>query len=89
MSLQKQPTRYRTISIQELRTSMPTVAQNLAMGYGYILIRKSKPLAEIRPISEGRSLSREDALNFFAHPAKTFLLRKKKSAVQIIRDDRR
>ncbi len=79
---------YKTISVQELRTNMPEISKNLEYGIGYILIRKSKPIAELRPIQKDDMLAREKVLDFFARPPKSMLIHSKKSAVQIIREDR-
>jgi hypothetical protein len=90
MNPKKQNTLYRTISVQELRTKMPEISRNLQYGIGYILIRKSKPIAEIRPyhIANLEQESRKKTLSFFSHPPKWAFIKTKKSAVQLVREER-
>lgn len=90
MHQRKRVTQYQTISVQELRTRMPEISRNLEYGIGYILIRKSKPIAEIRPyrIAHIEQEARKKALSFFAHPPKWALIKTKKSATQMVREDR-
>lgn len=56
-------------------------------GNRYILIHRSKPLAEIAPMGKNFPSSAE-ALEFFANPPKSMLFKSDKSAVELIREDR-
>lgn len=77
-----------TISIQQLRTQLPQICENLQKGAHYILIRRSKPIAELRPIKQYTLNTYQTALELFSNPPKKFLITAKKSAVQLIREDR-
>ena len=75
------------ISTKELRLNMPKIRRGLAGGRKYLLIHRSKPIAEIVP--PGKSFpSPAEALDFFANPPKEILFKSDKSAVELVREDR-
>lgn len=76
-----------TISTKELRLNLPKIRRGLARGRKYLLIHRSKPIAEVVPPGESFPSSAE-ALEFFSNPPKKLLFRSKKSAVELIREDR-
>lgn len=43
------------ISVKELRTKFPFVRSELAKGTTFLIIHKSKPIGELKPISENGS----------------------------------
>ncbi|MBI5356570.1 hypothetical protein HZB78_03070 [Candidatus Collierbacteria bacterium] len=76
-----------TISTKELRLNMPKIRRGLSGGRKYLLIHRSKPIAEIAPPNNGFPSSAE-ALDFFANPPKEMLFKSDKSAVELVREDR-
>lgn len=72
-----------TISVKELRTKFPKIKKALEKGVGYTLIYRSKPLAEIKPVSASYITFRK---LLKAYPKLNF--RSKKSAVQLVREER-
>lgn len=76
-----------TISTKELRLNLPKIRRGLARGKKYLLIHRSKPVAEVVPPG-GTFPSAAEALEFFANPPKELLFKSKKSAVELVREDR-
>ncbi len=76
-----------TISTKELRLNMPKIRLGLSRGRRYLLIHRSKPVAEISPPDKEFPSSAE-ALGFFANPPKEMLFKSDKSAVELVREDR-
>lgn len=76
------------ISIQQLRTKLPQICKNLQKGVRYILIRRSKPVAELRPIKEYSLNNHQNILELFSRPPKELLKTSKKSAVKLVQEDR-
>lgn len=71
-----------TISVKELRTNFPKIRKALEKGQSFSLIYRSKPVARIEPfLSSHEGLKRLLA-------AKSLHFKSKKSAVQLIRDER-
>ena len=71
-----------TISVKELRTNFPKIRKGLENGKSYTLIYRSKPVAEIKPISASYKVFQ----NLLT--AKSLHFRSKKSAVELIRAER-
>jgi len=74
------------LSVKELRTQFPSVVERLSHGQDFIVIHRSKPIARLSPYASRRAPA--DALKFFAKPPKRLRFRSKKSAVQLVRDER-
>lgn len=72
-----------TISVKELRTNMPKIIKALKKGSSYTLIHRSKPVAEIKPVS-----SSQEGLKRLLELGPSFHFRSKKSAVELIREER-
>jgi len=72
-----------TISVKELRTNLPQIIASIKKGASYTLIHRSKPVAQLNPISS----SHEGLKRLFNAPPSLFF-RSKKSAVELIREDR-
>jgi len=72
-----------TISVKELRTNFPKIRKGLENGTSYTLIYRSKPIAEIKPISASY-IAFQKLLK--AYPKLSF--KSRKSAVQLIREER-
>lgn len=79
---------YQTISVQQLRTELPNICGQLEQGVSYVLIRRSRPIAEIRPLSSHRTTAQQQALRFFAAPPKAAQFKATRSAQQLIRKER-
>ena len=74
------------LSIKELRTRFPEIRREIEKGTRFILLHRSRPIGELRPIK--KTPSGEGLLELFSHPSKRFLLRSRKSAVNLIRAER-
>ncbi|OGD84484.1 hypothetical protein A2696_01345 [Candidatus Curtissbacteria bacterium RIFCSPHIGHO2_01_FULL_41_13] len=72
-----------TISAKELRNNLPRIINSLKKGKDYTLIYRSKPVAEIRPVS-----SSQEGLKMLLAARKTLSFKSKKSAVQLVREER-
>jgi len=72
-----------TISVKELRTKFPKIRKGLENGTSYTLIYRSKPVAEIKPISASYKVF-QNLLN----APKSLHFKSKKSAVELIRKER-
>lgn len=78
----------KTVSIKEFRQNLPRICEEIENGTSFLVIRRSKPIGQFGPV-KGRDLeAQRETLKFFANPPKKFLFRSKKSAVEIIREDR-
>jgi len=78
----------KTISVKELRQNLPRICGEIQEGTSFLVIRRSKPIGQFGPVKGGDLETQRKALKFFANPPKKFLFRSKKSAVEIIREDR-
>lgn len=74
------------LSAKELRQQLPKIKRRLERGESFELIYRSKPLASITPLSFRPTPKKAFAL--FANPPKKWLIRSKKSAVQLVRAER-
>ena len=72
-----------TISVKELRAHLPKIIESLKKGANYTLIYRSKPVAEIRHIS-----SSHEGLKKLLELGPSFHFRSKKSAVELVREER-
>jgi predicted mannosyl-3-phosphoglycerate phosphatase (HAD superfamily) len=73
----------KTITAKELRSKFPWVQEQLALGVTFVVICRSKPVAEMRPYNEslhsesgmsaleysGWLKNTESSLNFWNHPS--------------------
>lgn len=73
-----------TISAKELRNNLPKIISSLKKGKDYTLIYRSKPVAEIRPVS-----SSHEALKRLLNAPQSLHFRSKKSAVELVREVRK
>ncbi len=71
-----------TISVKQLRNNFPQILKALENGISYTLIYRSKPIAQIKPISNSHQ-GLKDLLNF-----QPFEFKDKKNAVELIREER-
>ena len=76
-----------TISVKELRLDLPKIIKRLERGERFTLIYHSKPVGELVPRRELKVLPK-GALDFWANPPKKFMFSSKKSAVELVREDR-
>lgn len=74
------------LSVKELRTNFPKIRRELEHGESFELIHRSKPIADITP--KRFKPTPKEAFAFFANPPKEWLIHSKKSAVDLIREDR-
>ena len=72
-----------TISVKELRNNFPKVIKALGKGMDYTLIYRSKPVAQIKPIS-----SSHEGLKKLLELGPSFHFRSKKNAVELRREER-
>lgn len=72
-----------TISVKELRNNFPKVIKSLKRGIDYTLIYRSKPVARITPAS-----SSQEGLKMLLAARKSLSFKSKKSAVQLVREER-
>jgi len=72
-----------TISVKELRTNLPQIINSLKKGNDYTLIYRSKPVAEIRPVS-----SSHEALKRLLNAPQSLHFKSKKNAVELVREVR-
>lgn len=72
-----------TISVKELRNNMPKIIASLKRGASYTLIHRSKPVAQINPVS-----SSHEGLKRLLNAPPSLFFRSKKSAVELIRAER-
>lgn len=76
-----------TISTKELRLNLPKIRRGLARGRKYLLIHRSKPVAEIMPTSKWPATPKS-AFDIFINPPKELMFKSTKSAVELVREDR-
>ena len=72
-----------TISTKELRNNLPKIIDSLKRGANFTLIYRSKPVAQIKSLS-----SSQEGLRELLKLGKSFHFRSKKSAVELIREER-
>ena len=79
----------KALSVKELRANLPRVIEEIQEGTHFILIYHSKPVGELRPLpSEKSKGSGEDPFSLLVNPPKELVFSSKKSAVQLVREDR-
>jgi hypothetical protein len=66
---------------------LPEIRQKIQKGIGFIVIYRSKPLFQIKPL-RSNILPKSSILELFANPPRKMLWRGKKPAAQIIREER-
>ena len=71
-----------TISAKELRNNLPKIINSLKKGKDYTLIYRSKPVAQIRPVSSSYTAFQE------LLKIKPVRFKSKKSAVELVREER-
>jgi len=77
------------LAAKELRTRFAEVIEEVQKGTHFILIYRSKPVGELRPLAKmGPGKKKVDPFSFWLNPPKELLFSSKKSAVQLIREDR-
>ena len=74
------------ISVKDLRENFPRVREELNNGLSYLLIYRSKPIAEIRPLLKNEGKNK--ALQVLANPPKKLQFQSNVSAVKLIRRER-
>ena len=77
----------KVISIKELRTNLPAIRQKIQKGMGFVVIYRSKPIFKIEPLRP-RDLQGNNLLKLFANPPREMLSKSKKSAAQIVSEER-
>ncbi len=79
----------KTISINELRLHLPSVLNELKKGIRFLLIYRSKPVGELKPIENANDIEKlSESLNVFSSPPESLRFKSKKSAVKIVRGER-
>lgn len=78
------------ISVKELRTKLPKIAKDLEDGVNFLLIRRSKPIAEIIPVREvsKEKKTKHPLLDILINPPEELLIRSTKNAVDLVRSER-
>jgi antitoxin (DNA-binding transcriptional repressor) of toxin-antitoxin stability system len=76
-----------TISVQELRENMPAIIRRLKSGESFTLIHRSAPVATLGPISKGTPAT-YNAYKMFYNPPTQLLLKSRKSAQELIQQER-
>lgn len=71
------------ISVKELRNNLPKLIQAVLNGSSYTLIYRSKPVAQINPLS-----SSHEGLKKLLELGPEFHFKSKKSAVELMREER-
>ena len=74
------------ISVKDLRENFPRVREELNNGFSYLLIYRSKPIAEIRPLLKNEKNNK--VLQVLANPPKRLQFQSNVSAVRLIRRER-
>ena len=74
------------ISVKDLRENFPRVRKELSSGLSYLLIYRSKPIAEIRPLLKDERKNK--VLEVLANPPKKLQFQSNVSAVKLIRRER-
>ena len=74
------------ISVKDLRENFPRVREELNNGLSYLLIYRSKPIAEIRPLLKNEGKNK--VLQVLANPPKKLQFQSNVSAVKLIRRER-
>ena len=78
----------KTISVKEMRQNFPKIEKGLKNGESYILIKRSKPIGRILPISRPKPYGDKNLAQLFANPPKEMRFKGKKSAVEMVREER-
>jgi antitoxin (DNA-binding transcriptional repressor) of toxin-antitoxin stability system len=71
------------ISTKELRNNLPKIIESLKKGNNYTLIYRSKPVAQLNSVS-----SSHEGLKKLLELGPKFRFKSKKSAVELIREER-
>lgn len=74
------------LSIKELRSRFPAIKREIEKGSSFILLHRSRPIGELLPLREAHF--QDGLLEFFSDPPKRFLIRSRKSAVELVREER-
>ena len=74
------------ISVKDLRENFPKVREELNNGFSYLLIYRSKPIAEIRPLLKNEKNNK--VLQVLANPPKKLQFQSNVSAVKLVRQER-
>lgn len=74
------------ISVKYLRENFPEVRKGLKNGLPYLLIYRSEPIAEIKPLTRKRRKSK--LLETLINPPKRLQFHSKLSAVELVRRER-
>ncbi len=74
------------ISVKDLRENFPRVREELNNGFSYLLIYRSKPIAEIRPLLKNEKNNK--VLQVLANPPKKLQFQSNVSSVKLVRQER-
>ena len=74
------------ISVKDLRENFPKVREELNNGFSYLLIYRSKPIAEIRPLLKNEKNNK--VLQVLANPPKKLQFQSNVSSVKLVRQER-
>lgn len=83
MNLEIKYMHLQTVSAKELRNNLPRIIESLKRGSDFTLIYRSKPVAQIRSLS-----SSQEGLRELLRLGKSLHFKSKKSAVELIREER-
>ncbi|OQX50774.1 hypothetical protein B5M47_03150 [candidate division CPR3 bacterium 4484_211] len=77
------------ISTTQLRENFPAIAAKLMQGKEFLLLRRSTPLAILKPLATKAPQEKKCSMaQMLASPKKKWLIHTKKSAVQLVREER-
>ncbi|MFH1536712.1 MAG: hypothetical protein ABID45_01860 [Patescibacteria group bacterium] len=78
----------KTISVKEMRQNFPKIEKGLKNGESYVLIKRSEPIGKLSPIPKAKPHGNKSLIELFADPPEEMRFKSKKSAVQLVREDR-
>ena len=79
----------RSLSIKELRNRLPEILEHIQNGITYTLIYRSHPVGQIGPVQDDeKPTTSKNSLAFFTNPKNRIKFKTKKTAVQMVREER-
>ena len=74
------------ISVKYLRENFSLIRAKLKHGLSFLLIYRSEPIAKIEPVKEARN--KNTLLNTLLSPPEDLQIKSRKSAVELVREER-
>lgn len=80
----------KALSAKELRVNLSQVIQEIQQGTHFLLIYHSQPVGELRPLPTAEEIAEtgDDPLSLLVNPPKGLSFSSRKSAVQLVREER-